>query len=213
MPGRDRPEPPLAGRRGRLRQRSWRSGQTWWTRCTARRGHIRWPGNEGTHGHDAESGLENPGRALGASGSARTLHDVPPNRGGRSASARATPGPGLARWRHSSRASATGSPDRVTGYAKRTPWSDHRCTVSHAQRPGCTTVSLALVVPGYAILLHLLATAIGQAGSSGAAVSVRGVAQSGSAPALGAGGPGFESRRPDYPSPAPVAQVDRATAF
>ena len=33
---------------------------------------------------------------------------------------------------------------------------------------------------------------------------VRGVAQSGSAPALGAGGPGFESRRPDGVTPGPV---------
>lgn len=31
----------------------------------------------------------------------------------------------------------------------------------------------------------------------------RGVAQPGSAPALGAGGPGFESRRPDFPAEAP----------
>jgi hypothetical protein len=33
---------------------------------------------------------------------------------------------------------------------------------------------------------------------SSSRASQRGVAQSGSAPALGAGGPGFESRRPDF---------------
>src|ERR1700733_5910374 len=38
----------------------------------------------------------------------------------------------------------------------------------------------------------------------------RGVAQLGSAPALGAGGRPFKSARPDN---APVAQVERATAF
>jgi hypothetical protein len=40
--------------------------------------------------------------------------------------------------------------------------------------------------PDEATMLNVVATA-----------SERGVAQSGSAPALGAGGPGFESRRPD----------------
>lgn len=44
----------------------------------------------------------------------------------------------------------------------------------------------------------------------------RGVAQSGSAPALGAGCRGFESLRPDHVSTVvepPVAQLDRASAF
>ena len=44
----------------------------------------------------------------------------------------------------------------------------------------------------------------------------RGVAQSGSAPALGAGGRRFESSRPDHsrapPEQVPVAQLDRASA-
>jgi hypothetical protein len=41
-------------------------------------------------------------------------------------------------------------------------------------------------------------------------LKARGVAQLGSAPALGAGGRPFKSARPDH---APVAQVERATAF
>ncbi len=41
-------------------------------------------------------------------------------------------------------------------------------------------------------------------------LEARGVAQLGSAPALGAGGRPFKSARPDH---APVAQVERATAF
>ncbi len=40
---------------------------------------------------------------------------------------------------------------------------------------------------------------------------LRGVAQSGSAPALGAGCRGFESLHPDQD--APVAHLDRASAF
>jgi hypothetical protein len=38
-------------------------------------------------------------------------------------------------------------------------------------------------------------------------LQVRGVAQSGSAPALGAGGPGFESRRPDKPFLRPLGPL------
>ncbi len=41
----------------------------------------------------------------------------------------------------------------------------------------------------------------------------RGIAQSGSAPALGAGGRGFESLYPDQFHVAPVAHLDRASAF
>jgi hypothetical protein len=51
-------------------------------------------------------------------------------------------------------------------------------------------------------------------------LGLRGIAQSGSAPALGAGCREFESLYPDQiyacvskPFPAPVAQLDRATAF
>ncbi len=45
-------------------------------------------------------------------------------------------------------------------------------------------------------------------------VEFRGIAQSGSAPALGAGCRGFKSLYPEQAgSPAPVAHLDRASAF
>src|SRR3546814_405868 len=64
---------------------------------------------------------------------------------------------------------------------------------------------------------------VAQAGEPEPTVRHRGIAQSGSAPALGAGCRGFESLYPDHPPTtlsgplscalAPVAQPDRAPAF
>src|SRR5690606_23447113 len=94
-----------------------------------------------------------------------------------------------------------------------------------------TRTSLAIAVQRRAVAgaLTLRGALRRMSGSAGHAwrgtvrppVTGRGIAQSGSAPALGAGCRGFESLYPDHPSRpgqlscalAPVAQPDRAPAF
>jgi hypothetical protein len=64
--------------------------------------------------------------------------------------------------------------------------------------------------------MQFLVDALARDGYDAHSNYLRGIAQSGSAPALGAGCRGFESLYPDHVimnHPVPVAQSDRASAF